>query len=129
MSEKNQIMINEYPSYDKVLQIVIEQKLPFNNPLFCDGCLNAYSFCIHQDVKRIWDNLHDIDKIKENANIMCSYFENKKNAFSQLQKCFYIILAVMRHYIKGMEDEFRDDWFEIKCNLNKGFEGVCGWAN
>ena len=121
MSPKNQIMVNKYPSYEKVWEIVQNQKLPFT--------LDDYSAPIHDDAKFIWDNLNNPNKIKEYANIMCSYFENEKRAFNQLQICFYIILAIMRYYIKGKEDDFIDDWYEIKCNLNKGFEGVCGWAN
>ena len=36
---------------------------------------------------------------------MAMFFEDKENVFKQLQICFYIILAVMRYYIKGMEDD------------------------
>ena len=120
MSFTNSIMINEYPSYEKVWEIINNQ-IP--GMVFSD-----YSAPIHNDTKLIWDNLNNPNKIKKYANIMCSYFIDKENAFSQLQKCFDIILAVMRYHIKGKEDDFIDDWYEIKCNLNKGFEGVCGWA-
>ena len=120
MSPKNQIMVNKYPSYEKVWEIVQNQKLPFT--------LDDYSAPIHDDAKFIWDNLNNPNKIKKYAKIMCSFFDNKEFAFKQLQTCFYIILAVMRYHIKGKEDDFIDDWYEIKCNLNKGFEGVCGWA-
>ena len=94
MSEKNQIMINEYPSYEKVLQIVIEQKLPFTQ----DPLLGDYSEPIHELTKSIWESLHDISEINKYANMICSppphhgeyYWEF---AFHQLQTCFYIILA------------------------------------
>ena len=57
MSEKNQIMINEYPSYEKVWEIINNQ-IP--QMVFSD-----YSAPIHDDTKLIWDNLDNPDKIKK----------------------------------------------------------------